>query len=62
MQPKDGITWHMASRRERAGKSYHVLPYYLARFIVDVPLLVGQGILFGTSTIGLPAALACWIV
>lgn len=33
--------------RERAGKSYHVLPYYLARFICDMPLRVGQGLLFG---------------
>lgn len=34
--------------RERAGKAYHVLPYYLARFITDMPLRVGQGLLFGT--------------
>jgi hypothetical protein len=33
--------------RERASKSYHVLPYYLARFICDMPLRVGQGLLFG---------------
>lgn len=33
--------------RERAGKMYHVLPYYLARFICDIPLRVGQGLLFG---------------
>lgn len=33
--------------RERASKMYHVLPYYLARFICDVPLRVGQGLLFG---------------
>lgn len=34
-------------QRERASKSYHVLPYYLARFICDIPLRVGQGLLFG---------------
>ena len=33
--------------RERASKQYHVLPYYLARFIADMPLRVGQGLLFG---------------
>lgn len=33
--------------RERAGKMYHVLPYYLARFVADMPLRVGQGLLFG---------------
>lgn len=33
--------------RERAGKQYHVLPYYLARFVCDIPLRVGQGLLFG---------------
>jgi ABC-type multidrug transport system ATPase subunit/ABC-type multidrug transport system permease subunit len=33
--------------RERAGKMYHVFPYYLARFICDIPLRVGQGLLFG---------------
>ncbi|GAB4813264.1 hypothetical protein N2152v2_000310 [Parachlorella kessleri] len=33
--------------RERAGKAYHVLPYYLARFICDMPIRVGQGVLFG---------------
>jgi len=40
--------------RERAGKMYHVLPYYLARFICDIPLRVGQGLLFG--------AIVYWIV
>ncbi|KAL4425753.1 hypothetical protein ABPG75_009769 [Micractinium tetrahymenae] len=48
--------------RERAGKSYHVLPYYLARFICDMPLRVGQGLLFGVIVyfiVGLnPAAAA----
>ncbi|KAL4437525.1 hypothetical protein ABPG77_003506 [Micractinium sp. CCAP 211/92] len=34
--------------RERASKSYRVLPYYVARFICDMPLRVGQGLLFGT--------------
>ena len=34
--------------RERASKSYHVLPYYVARFICDMPLRVGQGLLFGS--------------
>lgn len=34
-------------QRERSSKSYHVLPYYLARFICDMPLRVGQGLLFG---------------
>ncbi len=33
--------------RERAGKAYHVLPYYLARSICDLPMRVGQGLLFG---------------
>ena len=33
--------------RERASKMYHVLPYYCARFICDIPLRVGQGVLFG---------------
>lgn len=33
--------------RERSSKMYHVSPYYLARFICDVPLRVGQGLLFG---------------
>ena len=33
--------------RERASKSYHCLPYYLARFICDMPLRLGQGVLFG---------------
>jgi hypothetical protein len=37
-------------QRERASKSYHVLPYYLARFICDIPLRVGQGLLFGEYT------------
>lgn len=27
---------------------YHVLPYYVARFMCDVPLRVGQGLLFGS--------------
>ncbi len=36
-----------AARRERAGKAYHVLPYYLARSICDLPVRVGQGLLFG---------------
>jgi ABC-type multidrug transport system ATPase subunit len=31
--------------RERSGKMYHVLPYYCARFICDIPLRVGQGLL-----------------
>ncbi|KAL4445845.1 hypothetical protein ABPG77_009044 [Micractinium sp. CCAP 211/92] len=48
--------------RERAGKSYHVLPYYLARLICDMPLRVGQGLLFGVIVyciVGLnPAAAA----
>ncbi|EFN55090.1 hypothetical protein CHLNCDRAFT_134988 [Chlorella variabilis] len=35
-------------QRERSSKSYHVLPYYLARFICDMPLRVGQGLLFGS--------------
>ena len=35
------------SRRERAGKAYRVLPYYVARFICDMPLRVAQGLLFG---------------
>jgi hypothetical protein len=34
-------------QRERASKSYRVLPYYLSRFICDIPLRVGQGLLFG---------------
>ncbi|PSC71035.1 ABC ATP-binding isoform 2 [Micractinium conductrix] len=33
--------------RERTNKAYRVLPYFLARFICDVPLRVGQGLLFG---------------
>jgi ABC-type multidrug transport system permease subunit len=33
--------------RDRSSKMYHVLPYYLARFICDIPLRVGQGCLFG---------------
>lgn len=33
--------------RERASKMYHVMPYYFARFICDIPLRVGQGVLFG---------------
>jgi ABC-type multidrug transport system ATPase subunit/ABC-type multidrug transport system permease subunit len=33
--------------RERASKMYHVLPYYCARFICDIPIRVGQGLLFG---------------
>lgn len=33
--------------RERAGKSFHVSPYYFARFICDMPFRVGQGVLFG---------------
>ncbi|KAG7673347.1 hypothetical protein Ndes2526B_g03213 [Nannochloris sp. 'desiccata'] len=33
--------------RERSGKMYHVFPYYIARFICDIPLRVGQGLLFG---------------
>lgn len=51
--------------RERAGKAYHVLPYYLARFICDIPLRVGQGLLFGVIVywiVGLnPAAGAFFI-
>lgn len=33
--------------RERSAKAYHVLPYYLARFICDIPLRVVQAMLFG---------------
>ncbi len=33
--------------RERASKMYHLLPYYMARFVCDIPLRVGQGVLFG---------------
>jgi ABC-type multidrug transport system permease subunit len=33
--------------RERSAKAYHVLPYYLARFICDIPLRVVQALLFG---------------
>jgi ABC-type multidrug transport system ATPase subunit/ABC-type multidrug transport system permease subunit len=40
--------------RERASKSYHVLSYYIAKFICDIPLRVGQGLLFG--------AILYWIV
>lgn len=51
--------------RERASKMYHVLPYYFARFICDVPARVGQGLLFGCIVywiVGLnPAASAFFI-
>ena len=51
--------------RERAGKMYHVLPYYIARFVCDIPLRVGQGLLFGVIVywiVGLnPAASAFFI-
>ncbi|GAB4815997.1 hypothetical protein N2152v2_003043 [Parachlorella kessleri] len=33
--------------RERAGRAHHIAPYYLARFVCDVPLRVGQCLLFG---------------
>lgn len=33
--------------RERTSKSYHVSPYYLARFLCDLPLRLGQSLLFG---------------
>lgn len=49
--------------RERAGKSYHVLPYYLARLICDMPLRVGQGLLFGVIVyfiVGLNATAAAF--
>ena len=38
--------------RERSAKAYRVLPYYVARFICDMPLRVGQGLLFGGHTLG----------
>ena len=51
--------------RERASKMYHVLPYYVARFICDMPTRVGQGLLFGCIVywiVGLnPAASAFFI-
>lgn len=51
--------------RERASKMYHVLPYYFARFICDIPTRVGQGLLFGCIVywiVGLnPAASAFFI-
>lgn len=51
--------------RERASKMYHVMPYYLARFICDIPVRVGQGLLFGCIVywiVGLnPAASAFFI-
>lgn len=51
--------------RERSSKAYHVLPYYLARFVCDIPLRVGQGLLFGCIVywiVGLnPAASAFFI-
>jgi ABC-type multidrug transport system ATPase subunit/ABC-type multidrug transport system permease subunit len=51
--------------RERASKMYHVLPYYIARFICDIPTRVGQGLLFGCIVywiVGLnPAASAFFI-
>jgi len=51
--------------RERASKMYHLLPYYLARFICDIPARVGQGLLFGCIVywiVGLnPAASAFFI-
>jgi ABC-type multidrug transport system ATPase subunit/ABC-type multidrug transport system permease subunit len=51
--------------RERASKMYHVLPYYCARFICDMPVRVGQGLLFGCIVywiVGLnPAASAFFV-
>lgn len=51
--------------RERQSKMYHVLPYYCARFICDIPIRVGQGLLFGCIVyfiVGLnPAASAFFI-
>ena len=51
--------------RERASKMYHLLPYYFARFICDIPARVGQGLLFGCIVywiVGLnPAASAFFI-
>jgi len=51
--------------RERASKMYHVMPYYVARFICDMPTRVGQGLLFGCIVywiVGLnPAASAFFI-
>jgi energy-coupling factor transporter ATP-binding protein EcfA2 len=37
--------------RERSGKMYHVLPYYCARFICDIPLRVGQGLLMVSAAL-----------
>ena len=34
-------------RRERASHSFHILPYYLARFICEMPLRIAQGLVFG---------------
>lgn len=50
--------------RERAGKAYRVLPYYLARFATDLPERFVQGLLFGAllaSSAALPVhwQLAC---
>ena len=51
--------------RERTSKMYHVLPYYCARFICDMPIRVGQGLLFGSIVywiVGLnPAASAFFV-
>lgn len=51
--------------RERASKMYHVMPYYVARFICDMPTRVGQGLLFGCIVywiVGLnPAASAFFV-
>ncbi|KAI7840285.1 hypothetical protein COHA_006067 [Chlorella ohadii] len=33
--------------RERTSKAYHVSPYYLARFLCDLPLRLAQSLLFG---------------
>jgi hypothetical protein len=34
-------------QRERISKAYHVSPYYVARFLCDLPLRVAQSLLFG---------------
>ena len=34
--------------RERSSKAYHVLPYYIARFICDMPLRIFQALLFSS--------------
>lgn len=51
--------------RERASKMYHVLPYYCARFICDMPVRVGQGLLFGCIVywiVGLKPAASAFFV